>query len=777
MRKKVKKKITKKLVIIAAVALLVIIILLFFLGIKVNFLTSNQMYIELSPLQLALEAQNNESVSINFSLSNRNFWLCRSRCNLTLYDPYAQKSMTQETITLNPNTRFARTYTIHMNTKGYGQRLYYLEAECSNIPSLLCQTQGQLVQRSALITINHSLSASDNALMQDYQQQLNNISQTLAASQELLTSLDRTVKSINLVISYPYDLTAQKTQLDASLAKLNQTIILWNSFNLKAIEVFPSQTLLALEKINTILAASIKAYNTNANIINNFNSNWQHFEAAYQYYAVHNLDKSETIEELAAKITANLKVFNQSGFQNRASAQLSPLNTSFNQAITQYLADKSSFENLTAEIIIKHQNIQNKISAILGKNSQQANGSCNHLNQLILNYQQLNAQSDYAGYQPYHNNSEFMLIRTEYQDSFQNPNLTIVYSVDHYVINQTRVNNTLNLTPQDYITSLSFSYKELEPYQKLACTKSTNTLPVINQTFTQILLTPTNKTYQPYVFKQPEPQCCIFSSCTPCTTETLYPTIFLHGHSPIENSPVEQSLTAFSQIQREMGHDGFVNAGDIDPSTLEGGSLWSLMHYPSTVRVSYYYLFFTKLGLATIRKSESIENYAIRFKELIDIVKARTGASKVNIVAHSMGGLVAREYLMLFGQADVNKLILIAVPNNGIAGRAMQFCSTIGSDKECQDMANSSIFMQRLNSFEPGIDVYTIYGQGCLTDGFDGDGIVSAKDAQLSYATNYATNGSCTDLFKTELHNTLLDPGLNPEVYALIVDILNINKS
>ena len=55
-------------------------------------------------------------------------------------------------------------------------------------------------------------------------------------------------------------------------------------------------------------------------------------------------------------------------------------------------------------------------------------------------------------------------------------------------------------------------------------------------------------------------------------------------------------------------------------------------------------------------------------KELIDLLKFRTGRDKVVIVAHSMGGLVARSYMQIFGDEDVDKIIMITTPNKGVSG-------------------------------------------------------------------------------------------------------------
>ena len=60
-----------------------------------------------------------------------------------------------------------------------------------------------------------------------------------------------------------------------------------------------------------------------------------------------------------------------------------------------------------------------------------------------------------------------------------------------------------------------------------------------------------------------------------------------------------------------------------------------------------------------------IRQYAERLKNEIDEIKLNTGAKKVDIVAHSMGGLVARWHIQKSGTGDVGKLIMIAAPNHG----------------------------------------------------------------------------------------------------------------
>ncbi|MBI2459199.1 MAG: alpha/beta fold hydrolase, partial [Parcubacteria group bacterium] len=52
-------------------------------------------------------------------------------------------------------------------------------------------------------------------------------------------------------------------------------------------------------------------------------------------------------------------------------------------------------------------------------------------------------------------------------------------------------------------------------------------------------------------------------------------------------------------------------------------------------------------------------------KDKVEKVKAQTGASKINIIAHSMGGLVAKNYIKHYGASSVNKFIDIGTPHLG----------------------------------------------------------------------------------------------------------------
>lgn len=60
-----------------------------------------------------------------------------------------------------------------------------------------------------------------------------------------------------------------------------------------------------------------------------------------------------------------------------------------------------------------------------------------------------------------------------------------------------------------------------------------------------------------------------------------------------------------------------------------------------------------------------IEHFAGQLASRIDAICAATGAERVALIAHSMGGLVARAYLRRFGAARIEQLITIGTPHHG----------------------------------------------------------------------------------------------------------------
>ncbi|MFH8798253.1 alpha/beta fold hydrolase [Streptomyces sp. NPDC017936] len=95
----------------------------------------------------------------------------------------------------------------------------------------------------------------------------------------------------------------------------------------------------------------------------------------------------------------------------------------------------------------------------------------------------------------------------------------------------------------------------------------------------------------------------------------------------------------------------------------------------------------------------------------VNNVKARTGASKVAIVNHSMGGLVSQYYLkVLGGHASVSHLASIAGANHGTtyAGACLIYTT-------CQQMYPGSSFIAQISSGDetPGDTRYSTWYSAC----------------------------------------------------------------
>ncbi|MFM5258772.1 esterase/lipase family protein [Aeromonas veronii] len=88
----------------------------------------------------------------------------------------------------------------------------------------------------------------------------------------------------------------------------------------------------------------------------------------------------------------------------------------------------------------------------------------------------------------------------------------------------------------------------------------------------------------------------------------------------------------------------------------------------------------------------------------IDDVLSQTGADKLVLVGHSMGGLVCRDYLAIHGGDKVERLITLATPHQGSQ------LAALGLGANAREMEPGSGWLQRFASVPlcvPGISVRT----------------------------------------------------------------------
>jgi len=307
-----------------------------------------------------------------------------------------------------------------------------------------------------------------------------------------------------------------------------------------------------------------------------------------------------------------------------------------------------------------------------------------------------------------------------------------------------------------------------------ACCFSNLSIQDIN--FSKIVREETN--YSNFLeIEEPKPVCCYGGECKSCCDNCSgenYPVILLHGHNVYKKASAERSLDSFQSFQENLEEEGFINGGimfvnvvDDEKGVLNG------FDSPATFRASYYFDLYNEGDSYTViqTKEDNIDTYAIRLKEIINAVKLKTGKDKVVVVSHSMGGLVTRRYVQIFGNENVEKIILLGTPNNGIDGGILNYCKILGAKKECSDMDPQSLLISKLRNEDPEVPVYNLIGLGCDMGGEPGDGIVKNESAFLGFAENFYFEGMCpssTDTF----HEHLLSVEKYPEIFQKVSEIL-----
>lgn len=293
-------------------------------------------------------------------------------------------------------------------------------------------------------------------------------------------------------------------------------------------------------------------------------------------------------------------------------------------------------------------------------------------------------------------------------------------------------------------------------------------------------LTISNKSLQDFYLQNPMPICCFYNDCEKCCEQECqnsnYPVLFLHGHSVNKKLPADYSLDVFNEIKSEFVKDKYIDAGAIilGANSQEQG-LWGKINRPIMVTGSYFFDTY-KAGnneISVSSTTESIDTYAIRLNKLVELVKTKTNKDKVIIVAHSMGGLVARRYIQIFGGESIDKLVLITVPNHGIQDKIKDYCGILGSEIACKEMDKQSTFIYQLNKYNFSQTLtYNVIGVGCNMGKETGDGVLTNSSQYLDYAKNYYISGKCDEFNFDFLHESIMYPEKYPEIYDFLKKIL-----
>ena len=168
---------------------------------------------------------------------------------------------------------------------------------------------------------------------------------------------------------------------------------------------------------------------------------------------------------------------------------------------------------------------------------------------------------------------------------------------------------------------------------------------------------------------------------------------------------------------------------------VEDGSMWA------TAKAQFKAAGYTdaELWAWTYNTSQSNVTTATQLSAYIDQVRASTGATKVDIVNHSMGGINSRYYLKFNGgAAKVRNWVSLAGANLGTSTAMMCALTT----RSCQEMSPGSALLNKLNaapSLPAGPSYYTFW---TANDGI----IVPATNTKLTGATNTQVSSGLSHL-------------------------------
>jgi triacylglycerol lipase len=98
-----------------------------------------------------------------------------------------------------------------------------------------------------------------------------------------------------------------------------------------------------------------------------------------------------------------------------------------------------------------------------------------------------------------------------------------------------------------------------------------------------------------------------------------------------------------------------------------------------------------------------IDTFAAQLRARIDSVLAETGAEKLTLATHSMGGLVARAYLRRYGDAKVAALVTLAAPHHG------SLLARLAPGRDARQMEPDSAWLRELAATKIAIPVVAVW--------------------------------------------------------------------
>lgn len=766
----------KKHKVMAVIVLLLLVIGLMVFGTRLwlyaKFLLGNDVLIQLSPSQSYISLPNGQETEIEFKTTVTANPFCEAKCSSEFFEVSANRTIIRENFAIKGERSVIKSYVIKAYRLGEGQDVYEFKVECHGISSLLCDTSSELKARSAIITVAHTLNSSEIMLKEKANASFSEIRNKILAVEQKTLSANATLEGFKrkLAFSAREDLASLIDAVNEHRKQLLGLKATWDiqDYYLLDREIdFVSDALSETERESSALASELMGN------ITKYNSLIDKLNATKELLA--SLDSSENIYS-AARITA-------AGTKLYAAIEAFASTMSLDEKQSAVALEDTTGLAEYADDILRNKTLEREISnEIFSEVLCSLTGNCRPHSSIAemvnkTNFRLQDACSETEILRQEYTGNETGNVTLEAKWVLQNAsNILVPDGLNSEILKRALIAYDFSLQPIDYnvTTELLNALAEMLPDK---CPEYTP-LNLSNEIPEKLSLAEENASEAAVFLEEPSQKCCVLGSCQSCCegceTEN-YPVIFLHGHVFSKDTSAEYTLDAFSSMQDRFENSGYIDFGtlaiELQPGIPYG--VWGKEPLPISITASYYFdIYHNPHGYNIVQiKSESIETYSIRLKDIIDEVKRRTGKQKVSIVAHSMGGLVARKYIQLFERQDVDKLILLTVPNNGIDANTAQYCSFFGESLECNDMNSQSLFINKLkNGKMPNIPITNVIGSGCITRGKMGDGVLTVEEAWLEGANNLIINGTCGQIRK--LHGDILNADLYPKAFNITINAL-----
>ncbi|MCC7574174.1 alpha/beta hydrolase [Candidatus Woesearchaeota archaeon] len=812
----------KKELIRILIVLTILIILYFSSAMMINIRSNyaEQIIMETSPQNININTKQNEKEQILIETEIRTNLFCKTTCEYELKDLSENKILDKGEFYFSNYKKHEYESILSTNKLGSGQIMYLFEISCINYESNMCKAMTLPVIRTALITMNYEPSKEQQLKKEEVQTIINEITELIMAGQTNTLMAQAIVNNISQMKKDHLEkeiieLIFFQNILEKDLDKINED---WKTQNYSYVEQeikkhnVIEKSLNFKEKANHliyIIEKEQEIYNEAIQTLTTFREEINLLNQINKIIILSDKEPETNLQEIHHLNLKLLTALNEKKFNNYQELKnliIDIQNKSLQLKKTHDELKESSFYEINTWIQLMNndlcllqnkENCNEKIKIISNEtNIQEPTLLCEET-QIIqelkkeLKEQQETKRQNLTKQEILEIDTEKRLVeQSMLQWQIQQINDTNATKLINLLMNYAqRVNETSNQnyylnnhneSKQEYFLPLTYLENETQKYF-LTCTSELE-FPIITKQKELIkeikIMTPNIK-----IIEDVSATCCFKNKCESCCDyeeciqQQKNPLIVLHGYSFYSFNSALHSTNAFNDFVKQITQEHkYYPAGIIGPSyypEYEENELTRNFATPIFKATYYEVLRFGEItpGELSIR-IQSITEHAEKLHEIIEYIKKITKKQEVDIIAHSMGGLVTRTYIEKYGENSLGTIILVGTPNQGVPQRLAYLCRFFGGQTECDDMYQESGFMNYINKeiSPPKKQIHLLIGTGCNTFGADGDGIVQTRSAELNFTTNYYFEGTC-DLVDN-FHRDMIKPTKYPEIYEKIKEIL-----